>query len=169
MKSFPFKVLFVCIFLPPILYVLTIQGLEGYLKGRELSALNRILIQNQEALYEGRYSVREEVNRNIGEYIGNSLKYALGIRLQILVKTQDDRILYPTQFKREAGEFGKEDDFSVLPHESLDYTEVAAENYRILNEGLIVSVDVRVKHNGWLSNSILILYVFASLQCPYHR
>ena len=163
MKSFPFKVLFVCIFLPPILYVLTIQGLEGYLKGRELSALNRILIQNQEALYEGRYSVREEVNRNIGEYIGNSLKYALGIRLQILVKTQDDRILYPTQFKREAGEFGKEDDFSVLPHESLDYTEVAAENYRILNEGLIVSVDVRVKHNGWLSNSILILYVFASL------
>jgi len=163
MKSFPFKVLFLCIFLPPLLYVLTIQGLEGYLKGRELTALNRILIQNHEALYEGRYSVREEVNRNIGEYIGDSLKYALGIRLQILVKTRDDHILYPTLFKRETGDFEDEDDFSVLPHESLDYTEVAAENYRILNEGLVVSVDVRVRHNGWLSNSILILYVFASL------
>ncbi|MFZ7112414.1 MAG: hypothetical protein ACOWYE_12085 [Desulfatiglandales bacterium] len=142
---------------------MTIQGLEGYLKGRELTALNRILIQNHEALYEGRYSVREEVNRNIGEYIGDSLKYALGIRLQILVKTRDDHILYPTLFKRETGDFEDEDDFSVLPHESLDYTEVAAENYRILNEGLVVSVDVRVRHNGWLSNSILVLYVFASL------
>lgn len=163
MKRFPFKTLFFCIFLPPICYILTIQGLEGYLKSREFSHLNSIIIQNQEALFEGRYSVREEVNRNISDYFRHDLKYTLGIRVQILVKTRDDRVLYPTQYKDSLGGIEKEDEFSTVPRESLNYTEVAAENFRILNEGLLLSVDVRIKHNGWLSNAILIAYVFAAL------
>ncbi len=148
MKPFPFKVLFLCIFLPPILYVLVIQGLEGYLGSREVSHLDGILIQNQEALFEGRYSVQEEVSRNIADYIGHSLKYALGIRTNILVKTRDNRILYTSQFNNESADLGKEGDFSSLPRESLNYMEVAADNFKILNEGLSITADVRVKHNG---------------------
>jgi len=84
------------------------------------------------------------------------------VRTHILVKTKDDRILYPTQYL-----FGKEsfdDTYFSKPHpESLNYPEVASENYRILDEGLILSVDVRIRHNSWLSNTILVLYIFIAL------
>ena len=162
MKRFPFKILFFCIFLPPVCYMLTLNLLEGYLKNRETIKLNSLIIQNPEALYEGRYTVNEEINRNIRQYLGRSFKYKLGVRTHILVKTKDDRILYPTQYL-----FGKEsfdDTYFSKPHpESLNYPEVASENYRILNEGLILSVDVRIRHNSWLSNTILVLYIFIAL------
>jgi phage-related tail protein len=40
---------------------------------------------------------------------------------------------------------------------------VASENFKILNQGLILSVNLQIRHNTWLSNSILIFYVFLSL------
>jgi hypothetical protein len=142
--------------------MMTLNLLEGYLKNREISKLNALLIQNPEALYEGRYSVDEEINRNIQQYLSRSFKYKLGVRTNILVNTKDDRILYPTQHQ-----FGREspdETYFSKPHpESLNYPEVASENYRILNEGLILSVDVRIKHNSWLSNTILVLYIFIAL------
>jgi hypothetical protein len=139
---------------------MTLQMLEAYFQKREESNLNQFLIRNQEALYEGRYTVKEEINRNIGEYLSRSFKYRLGIRTHILIKTKDDRILYPAQFRKDLMEARPESDFSELPMESLNYLEVAAENYRILNEGLIPTVDVQIKHNSWMSNSILVFYVF---------
>jgi hypothetical protein len=140
--------------------MLTLMVLEGYLKQRELGKLNDLVIQNPEALYEGRYSVKEEINRNIREYLSRSFKYKLGVRIHILVKTKDDRILYPAHFGRESL---NEIYFSEPQSESLNYQQVAAENYRILNEGLDLSVDVRIKHNSWLSNSILVFYIFIAV------
>ena len=160
MRGFPFKILFMSIFLPPVFYILTLQMLEAYFQKHEVSHLNRVIIQNQDALYEGRYTVKEEINRNIGEYLRKNLKYGLGIRTGILIKTKDDRILYPSQFKKDLMDSGSESDFSQFPAESLNYLEVAAENYRVLNEGLILSVDVQIKHNTWVANSILVFYVF---------
>jgi DNA repair exonuclease SbcCD ATPase subunit len=137
--------------------------MQRYFQQRETAYLNRNIIQNQEALYEGRYTVKDEVNRNIGKYLSKSLKYALGIRTRILVKTADDRILYPAQPKSGSADSTKDSDFSEIPLDSLNYLEVAAENYRILNEGLDVSVDVQIKHNSWISNTFLVLYVFVAV------
>ena len=72
MKTFPFRILFVGIFLPPICYILTLQLLEGYFQRSETAGLNRVMIRNHEALYGGRYSVKEEVNRNLREYLSES-------------------------------------------------------------------------------------------------
>ncbi|MEJ2724668.1 MAG: hypothetical protein P8175_08480 [Deltaproteobacteria bacterium] len=160
MRRFPFKILFFCIFLPPVCYMLTLMVLEGYLKNRELANLDDVVIQNPEALYEGRYTVKDEINRNIREYLSRGIKYKLGVRTYILVKTKDDRILYPAHFGREPL---SENYFSEPQSQSLNYQEVAAENYRILNEGLDLSVDVRVKHNSWLSNGILVFYILIAL------
>ena len=160
MKQFPFKILFISIFLPPICYLLTLHMLEVYFQNRETSKLNNLIIRNYEALYEGRYTVKEEINRNIGEHLSRSLMFSIGVRTHILVKTKDDHILYPVLFKRDHKGSNEENEFSELPTKSLNFVEVAAENYRILNKGLILSVDVRIKHNSWLSNSILIFYVF---------
>jgi hypothetical protein len=163
MKRFPFKILVVSILLPPIFYIVTLHLLEGYFQKREISELNEIMIQNHEALYEGRYTVKEEINRNISEYLGHSLKYSLGVRTYVLVKTKDDRILYPAQFGQDFSEAAEEGDFSELPTKTLNYMEVAAENYKILNEGLRLSVVVQIKHNSWLSNGVLAFYVLLSV------
>ena len=159
MKRFPFKILVVSILLPPICYILTLQMLEGYFQKREISQLNQIMIQNSEALYEGRYTIKEEINRNVGEYLSKSFKYSLGDRTYVLVKTKDDRILYPAQFGEDFRDSAEKGDFSELPTKALNYMEVAAENYRIMNEGLRLSVVVQVEHNSWLSNGVLAFYV----------
>ena len=54
MKRFPFAMLFVCVFLPPICYLITIKALEAYFDNRERSHLNDILIRDYEAVIEGR-------------------------------------------------------------------------------------------------------------------
>ena len=160
MKNFPYKTLFLCIFLPPICYILTINGLEQYLQKRETAKVRALLIQNLEALYQGRYTVKDEVNRNIAAYLGRGLKYKVGVRTNILVKTKDDRILFPSE---SAPEPPGDVDFARQQTDSLRYHEVAAENYRILSEGLALSVGVQVRHNSWLSNGILVFYVLLAV------
>lgn len=143
--------------------MLTLNLLEGYLQKHETSRLNDLIIQNQQALYEGRYSIKEEINRNIERYLSESLKFKLGVRTSILVKTKDDRVLYPSGFDKDFSEGPLESDFLGSHSGSLDYMEVATENYRIMNEGLILSVNVQIRHNSWLSNSILVFFVFISV------
>ena len=159
MKSFPYKLLFICIFAPPICYILTLNALEIYFHRQITSRLNDVIIQNRDALYEGRYSIKEEINRNIGKFLlEQRLKYTLGVRMTILVRTGDGQILYPSQYQNDLKETPSDSSLNEL-----NYIEVAAENFRIMNEGLIVTSEVRIKHNGWLSNSILIVYVFLAV------
>ena len=160
MKYISFKILFICIFLPPVCYILTIQLLENYFQGREPKILNRLLVQNYDALFEGRYTLQEEIASNIGAYLSKSLKYKIGLSARILVKTGQDRVLYPHQDSRDLKGFEENDEFSVLPTETLNYMKVASENYRMLNEGLVLSVSVSLKNNSWISNSILVFYIF---------
>lgn len=158
MRNFPFRLLFICIFAPPICYIFTLQALEIYLQKRVASEINRVIITDQEALFEGRYTVKEEINRNLGEYLlSHSIRYKLGIGTEILVKTKDDRILYPSNLKKDIYDSPGDSSDSVM-----NYMDVAAENYRILNN-LIVSTDITIRHNCWLSNSILLFYILLAL------
>ncbi|MCU0595753.1 MAG: hypothetical protein MUC98_09875 [Desulfobacterota bacterium] len=164
MKNFPFKILFLCIFLPPVCYILTLNGLEKYLGGRETERVQDLMIRDEQALYEGRHTLKEEINRNIGRYLSEDFKHKIGIRTEILVKTGDDRILYPSQTKLDTGSpYQEERGFAETGLESLRYTEVASENYRLLSEGLALDVNLQIGQNTWLANSILVLYIFISL------
>jgi hypothetical protein len=153
MKNIPYKILFLCILLPPVCYILTIQSLEGYLKKREIARLDVILIQHPDALYEGQYPVREEINRNLGRYLKTSIKTKLGVETTILVKTKEGQILYPPVFG------DQQEDGNENGLKNLNYVEVAAENYRILNAGLMVDVGLKIRYDSWLSGSILIFYI----------
>jgi hypothetical protein len=163
MRKFSFKILFICVFLPPLCYVFTIQGLEKYLQKYEVTKLNQVLIQNPELLYEGRYTVKEEVDNNIAKYLNESLLTRLGVKIDILVRTKDDRILYPSQFTKNLEGIDKEGEFGSEGLQSLNYVEVAAENFKILNDGLTLSADLEVKRDGLLSISILIFFALLSI------
>jgi len=153
MKIIPYKILILCLVLPPVCYVLTIQSLESYLQRRENATLKEILIEHPEALYEGRYTVREEINRNISKYLNRSIKSKIGVRSNILVKTSDGRILYPPVYGT-----GVKEPKDQAP-KGLNYVEVGAENYRILNEGFSTEVAVKIRYNSWLSSGLLIFYL----------
>jgi hypothetical protein len=165
MKHFSIKMLLIGVFLPPLCYITTMQALETYFQRQEAARLDQILVQirNNEALYEGRYTVKEELNRKIEEYLSQGLEFRLGVSPHILVKTTDDRMLYPSQFQVDE----KPDDFSGVPVEDLSSAQVGAENYNILNQGLVPSVHVDVKQNSWLSNGILVFYIFLYLLMGY--
>jgi septal ring factor EnvC (AmiA/AmiB activator) len=159
MKLLSFRILFLSILLPPTLYVLTIQGLESFFQSREYAQLNRILIQDYTAILEGRRTVKEEVARNVAEYLRHDFKYKLGVRTNVLVRTKGGQTLYPAEASTELGDLGIETESNRGP---LHYVDIAAENYRTLDEGLLLTMDIKVKYNSWLSNSILLLYVFIS-------
>ena len=153
MKNTPYKILFLCVLLPPVCYILTVQSLEGYLKNREIATVDALLIQHPDALYEGQYPVREEISRNLSRYLKDSIKTKLGVETTILVKTKGGQILYPTVF----GDQQEDGDENTL--KNLNYVEVAADNYRILNAGLIVDVGLNIRYSSWLSGGILIFYL----------
>jgi len=64
-KHLSFRILFLCIFLPPVLYIFSIQALEGLIRKRWTSDLERRLISDPSALLEGRIDIQDEVKRNI--------------------------------------------------------------------------------------------------------
>jgi hypothetical protein len=159
MKHFPFKILFLCIFFPPVLYVFTLNGLEIYLKKKTEEKISAIIIKNDKELYDGRYAVRDEINRNISGYlIEKAFLYRIGINTDIQVKTKGNRVLYPVQLSEDKSEYQHN-----VSGETKNFMDVAAENYSILNEGLVILTEVRIRQNSWLSNSILAFYIFVAL------
>ena len=160
MKQFPFKVLILCILLPPVAHVVSVHGLEIYLQKHELSRVSGILINDMDALLQGRYTVKEEVTRNIDNYLRQWWLTRLGVKLDLLVKTKQGRILYPPSLAFEARNQSEEG--------QIDYMEVAARNYQILQKGLDLSLSIRVPYGGLLSSSILGFYILVAILVLQH-
>lgn len=159
MKNFPYKLLFACIFLPPILYIFSISALETYLHNRLSKKIDSILVQDSTALYEGRHSIRDEISRNLGRYLsGRGTSHRLGISLSVMVAAGGNIILYPTQYDY----YGAMDSVHDRP-DPLSHVRIAEENYRLLSEGLVLSINVRVRHNSWISNGILVIYILSAV------
>lgn len=165
MNYISFRVLFICIFFPPIMYIFSIQTLEEYLQNRRTKHLENVIIQDYEALYDGRYSIKEEISTNIERYLGKDTLRSLGVITKILVSTKKGEILYP--YYHEDGDIDFDKQFDSDIGESFNYIKIAEKNYQVLNGGLTLSVDVKLKHNTWLTNTILILYLFSSILVLY--
>lgn len=167
MTYFSFRVLFICIFFPPVLYVFSVQGLEQYLQNKTTREVQGIVIQDFEAVYSGRYSITEEISTNLERYAREDKLRNLGVTTKIVVSTKKGKLLYPRYYEQKDIDFNKKREFDSGNSELFNYIKMAQENFRILDQGLIVSVDVEVRHNSWLTNSILILYIFSSILILY--
>jgi len=163
MNYISFRIIFICIFLPPILYIFSVQILEGYLQNSRERDVKNGIIQDYEALYDGRYSIKEEINNNIDRLLGNDTLQSLGVITKIVVSSKKGELLYPYYWEEGDMSFNKQGKFGGDSNESLNYIKIAEKNFQILNDGLTVSVDVKVQHNSWLTNSILIVYLFSSI------
>jgi len=167
MNYISFRIIFICIFLPPILYIFSVQVLEGYLQNSREKDVKNVIIQDYEALYDGRYSIKEEVHNNIDHFLKNDTLQTLGVMTKIVVTSKKGELLYPYYWEEGDIYFNKQREFGGDTSESLNYIKIAEKNFKILNDGLTVSVDVKVKHNSWLTNSILIFYLFSAIFLLY--
>jgi hypothetical protein len=149
------------------MYIFSVQILERYLQNsREKDVANGI-IQDYEALYNGRYSVKEEINNNIDRFLKHDTLQTLGVITKIMVTSKKGKLLYPYYWEEGEIYFNKNREFDSNTSESFNYIKRAEKNFQMLNDGLTVSVDVKVQHNSWLTNSILIVYLFSSILLLY--
>jgi len=159
MRSFPYKLLFICILAPPICYIFTLHGIEIWLTKKVEAEVNLAKIKNYQSLYDGRYTVKEEINRNIGDYLlAHGFMNRIGISTEISVRTRDGRILYPADLTEDLYKAT-----GISSSSSMNYMDIATWNYKILNDDPAASVSISVRHNSWLSNSILLFYIFLFL------
>jgi hypothetical protein len=158
-KYLSFKIVILCILLPPIVYIFSVQSLETYLKNKYTSEIEGIYTGDTRALLEGGISIRNSIDKNINRYLRNKPLISWGVDVKVIVTTKRGEILFPAFFENDAT--------SLLQP---DPTEIAEENYNLMmHEGLILNVDLKVGHNSLISNTILIFYIFVSLIILYYH
>ncbi len=148
MKFLSFKILFLYILLPPIFYVTTIQSLETVLKKKYKNEIVDIYTGDTRPLFNGTVKLKDAIDKNIDHFIKSKALLLWGVNLNVKVTTKNGTILYPAIFEDAKGSL-------VQP----DLMQVAAENYRLMNEGLVVDVDLILEHNTIISNLILAFYI----------
>lgn len=151
MKYISFKILFFCILLPPVLYVITVQSLERYLNTKYLREIEQIYIGDIDPL-KGEVRLKDAVKRNIDNYISKDPLIQWGLSVDVKIVTQKGTSLYPGWFDVEQN--------SVL---SLDPTGIARENFQLMEESPQIILDVKLEHNTMLSNAVLALYIILFL------
>ena len=152
MKYFPIKILILCLLLPPVFYFISALCLESHFKSRYTIEVGNIYIGDTRPLFDGSLSLPPAINKNIRSYLQSKTMIVWGLKTAITVKTKGNQILYPIIFE------SKEE--SLFPPAPI---QVAADNYKLMNEGLLVNVDVLFDHNSLLSNSMLIFYICLSI------
>jgi len=152
LKFLSLKILILCILLPPVLYIFSVQSVERHLRNRFANEIEDIYLGNTRSLFEGSVRLKDAINRNINRYLQSKALIPLGVKVTITVTSKQNTILYPAVVD--------DKDVSLLPNDSM---QIASDNYKLMNEGLAVNVDLVVEHNTLLTNGILGFYIFASI------
>ena len=151
MKFFSLKILILCILLPPVLYIFSVQSIEQHLKSRYLNEIENIYLGDTRPLFEGSVRLKDAINRNINRYLQNDALIRLGVKVIVTVTSKKGTILYPAPVN---------DNTSLLPNNSI---QIASNNYKLMNEGIVVDAEVVIEPNTLFTNIILCIYIFASI------
>lgn len=152
MKFLSLRILILCILLPPVLYIFSVQSIERHLKSRYTNEIEDIYLKDTRPLFEGSIRLKDAINRNINRYLQGKALIALGVKVAITVTSKQNTILYPAVVDAKEA--------SLLPNDAM---QTASNNYKLMNEGLKVNVDLGLEHNTLLTNAILGFYIFASI------
>lgn len=152
MQYFPFKILILCILMPPILYIASVQVLEKKLQSRYSDEIEEIYIGDTRPLFDGSLAIADAITHNIDRYLQTKLLPSWGAKVSVTVTTRSNTIIYPATFSPE--------EMSTSPVPSI---QIAKENYAALNEGFTVWVDVQIARDQFISYAMLTTYVFLAI------
>ena len=148
MKHFSFKIVVLCILLPPLMYLGTIRLAERYFQTRYTNELENTYLGDTRRLYDGSVRLGDAVNANVQRFMRSKPLIGRGLAVKVTVVTGKGMILYPAVFNQEEAA-------PVV----VDPMAVATENFDLLQNRIILTLDASVRHLGLFSNLILLFYV----------
>jgi hypothetical protein len=154
---FRLRLIFLCIFLPPVLYVFSIQGLEIYLQNRWTSELKAMLISDPAKLFEGAIRIESEIRENIHRFQNDKRLIRFGAETRIIVQTKTGMLLYPVSYE---DLFSDSNRISSYWERFDNRDRISIHNVRLMRQGLQFSLNVMIPRNTWLANIVLVFYVF---------
>jgi hypothetical protein len=144
-----FKILFLCLIFPPLLFILTVEAVQGVFLDRYFAAkltrgLENALVGDVRPLLDGSIRIEDQIQKNIRRFLSGQKLVALGVEPDLTVMTRRGALLYPPPLDFR-------DDLLVS-----DPVQQAARNLERMQEGLVVHLGLRLGYISWLSLLILI-------------
>ena len=152
MRYFPIKVLILCVLLPPLLYIASIQLMERAIHTRYEKELARVMVGDVNPLLEGNISLQDVLKKNIDAFLARRVVVDLGVEINIGVTSSTGGYLYPRGYEYPDSGFN-----------TTGRLALASENYRLLSEGLEHTLEVKINHNTLIANGILAIYVLLAI------
>jgi|YNPNPStandDraft_1061719.scaffolds.fasta_scaffold09800_2 hypothetical protein len=164
MRFLSFRAIYLCVLLPPLLYVFSIPALEAYLQARWTQGLRDALIPDVQALLRGHQRMEEAVELGVSQYLGSQPLVRWGARPRVIIRTEAGRILYPHYTTNSHAERHGGALFGLTLSEA---QENAAYNARVMEEGIVLNLEVRVPANTWIASVVLLFSVLLSCGLLY--
>lgn len=158
MRFFPFKILVLCILMPPILYLATVTWVENGLAGRYEKQIEKICTGDMARLLEGNVSLKDALYENVESFLDKRSGFEKKMKVVVTIWSKQGQILYPSGFN--------EDQPSLLG-QNQNNLNLAEDNFKILNEGLDIKVSVTLDPNSFPSYIILTFLVTLSIGILY--
>jgi len=152
MRYLSFKILILCIILPPILYLSAAYFLERHFETKIAREIEDVYIGDPDLLFDGSLRIQDAMSKNIDRYLRSFSLFSIGLETRITVTTKKGKLIYPSVYNQE--------DTNA---ESPAAQQVAAENFGLMNEGFVITVETKLEQNRPLSNVILFFCIFLPL------
>ncbi len=177
MKSFSFKILYISIFAPSILYVLTLPYLQLWFKHDLTRALQQQLIQNDFELLQGKVSLYDEVSKNVVSVLGKSRASRMGAEVGVRITDAQGNVIYP-YYEHMLSPFIKggvpdsilgslfDENGLVLSH-AAGKVEEYLEKYSEYIQGMNIVVTVNIPVTSWLGSGHLLAYILTTVAFLY--
>jgi hypothetical protein len=151
-----FRILLLCLLFPPLLFILTVEAVQGVFLDRYLAAqmtrgLENALVGDVRPLLDGSVRIEDRLRENVNRFLSENAVVALGVDPEVTVVTRRGAILYPPPLVFR-------DDLVIA-----DPVQLAARNLERMEEGLVVGLSLRLDYVSWLSLLILLPYLAISL------
>jgi predicted nucleic acid-binding Zn-ribbon protein len=148
MKHLPFKIIILCILLPPLLYMATVSALERYFTGHYEKAVNNVYLSEMDAVLAGSVHLSDAINDSVSSYIDSNRLIRMGVKVDVTVATNRGTILYPPVFQDEIDE-----------SMGSDPTKIAQQNFQMLDKGLSLEVEATIEPLSIFSGAVLMIYI----------
>ncbi|MFH1984412.1 MAG: hypothetical protein ABIL58_21425 [Pseudomonadota bacterium] len=152
MKYLSYRFIAACILLPPLLYILTIYGIERYCYYRIAGAVTRIVPGDMGALLNGTVRLSDAVSANLTRFLSETPYREWGARIDVTVLTRTGKLIYPQPVEGRP-----------TPLTQNDPLTTASINFGLLQEGLVTRIDVNLDPGSWFSTIVLCLDVIVFL------
>lgn len=146
MKFFPLKTFLSLTTILVVFGFLGIGQVEQVLETRYTQDIENIYINDTQPLFDGSIRLADAISTNIDNYLQEKPFFLWGARTDVTVTAGGKTLLYPVTIDQDA---------ALMAPQSRQ--EIAAENYRLMNQGLQVKVDLILEWNSFFVITIFLI------------